>query len=77
MTVLQFKPQSLTPSICLEPALYLGPRDSSCVHQQLLLLANHLTVHQLYVCAQDKDVGGWHRSLVIQQLNQLSTIARS
>ena len=27
--------------------LYLGPRYSShCVHQKLLLLANHLTVHQ-------------------------------
>ena len=40
--------------------LYLGPRDSShCVHQQLILLGNHLTVrvHQLYVCVQDKDVG--------------------
>ena len=58
--------------------LYLGPRDAShCVHQQPLLLANHLTVHQLYVGAQDKDVGGWHRSMVIQQLHQLSTRARS
>ena len=54
--------------------LYLGPRESShCVYQQLLLIANHLTVHQLYVGAQDKDFGGWH----IQQLHQLSTRARS
>ena len=32
----------------------LCPKDSShCVHQQLLLLANHLPVHQLHVGAQD------------------------
>ena len=36
------------------PLLYLGPEDSSHrVHQQLLLLANHLPVHQLHVGAQD------------------------
>ena len=36
--------------------LYLDPKDSShCVHQQLLLLANHLPVHQLHVGAKDKD----------------------
>ena len=41
--------------------LFLGPKDSShCVHQQLLLLANHLPVHQLHVCV-----------LVIQQLHQI------
>ena len=40
--------------------LYLGHKDSShCVHQQLLLLANHIPVHQLFVGA-----------LVIQQIHQ-------
>ena len=78
-----YRSQSLNRDI-----LYLGPKDSShYVHQQLLLLANHLPVHQLHVGAQDKDdliffsevhkhddlmvVGGWHRSLVIQELRKL------
>ena len=42
--------------------LYLCPRDSShCAHQKLLLIANHLTVHQLYVGAQDNFFGAWYR----------------
>ena len=51
-----YRSQSLNSDI-----LYLGPKDSShCVHQQLLLLANHLPVHQLHVGV-----------LVIQQLHQI------
>ena len=41
--------------------LFLGPKDLlHYVHQQLLLLANHIPVQQLHVCV-----------LVIQQLHQI------